>query len=146
MTIDDTPKSLEAPADLKKYKNLNEIFQDYEIEANKSVKMIVCMFSSLNMAIEMDFATMNGGPKATPVVSEQQVAAVDNLMCCQFHSTMDGYLDKVKRVKLISMFVDLMVYDLDESKDGVFANDFEDLLEEFMMDQYTTEIDESDLQ
>jgi hypothetical protein len=62
------------------------------------------------------------------------VAAVDNLMCCQFHSTMDGYLDKVKRVKLISMFVDLMVYDLDESKDGVFANDFEDLLEEFMMD------------
>ena len=73
------------------------------------------------------------------------MAAVDSQMCCEFHCCMDKYVDKVKRVKLISMFTDLMVYDLEGTKDGIFVNDLEECLDEFMMDQYMTEPDLSDV-
>ena len=49
---------------------------------------------------------------------------------------MDSFADKVNRAKLISMFTDLMVYDLMGKADGIFANDFEECLEEFMMEKY----------
>ena len=62
MKSDDTPNTGGPLADLKKYTDLPEMFNDYEIEANKAVKMIVCNFSALNMAIEMGFSEQNGGP------------------------------------------------------------------------------------
>ena len=57
-------------------------------------------------------------------------------MCCDFHCTMDPYTEKINRAKLISMFTDLMVYDLEGKADGIVTNDFEECLEEFMMEKY----------
>ena len=39
------------------------------------------------------------------------------------------------------MFVDLMVYDLSNEKDGVFLSDFEECLAEFMLEHYFVEDD-----
>ena len=49
---------------------------------------------------------------------------------------MDPYTEKINRAKLISMFTDLMVYDLEGKADGIVTNDFEECLEEFMMEKY----------
>jgi hypothetical protein len=65
---------------------------------------------------------------------------------CGYICTMDPYTDKIKRAKLISMFTDLMVYDSEGKADGIFVNDFEDCLEEFMMENYGTEPDFSDVE
>ena len=37
------------------------------------------------------------------------------------------------------MFVDLMVYDIQEKKDGVCSNDFENCLQDFLLEQYNVE-------
>ena len=40
-------------------------------------------------------------------------------MCCQFHMYNDSVLDKKKRITIIKLFVDLMVYDIAQEKGGV---------------------------
>ena len=66
-------------------------------------------------------------------------------MCCPYHIAMDSNLDKLKRIKLQGMFTDLMVYDVEGKKEGITAMDFEECLEEFMMENYMTEPDLQDV-
>ena len=46
------------------------------------------------------------------------------------------------RLKIISMFVDLMVYDLKNEKEGVTNDDFGNCLAEFLVNVYNVEEDE----
>ena len=39
------------------------------------------------------------------------------------------------------MFTDLMVYDLGQNEGGVSLDDFVDCLEEFMLENYSTEVE-----
>lgn len=67
-------------------------------------------------------------------------------MCCDFHIKNDRYDDKVKRVKLMSMLVDLMVFDLQQKEGGVCEDDFEECLEEFMLEHFYMPCELEDLE
>ena len=139
----DTPNEESPPKDCKVYNDLKELKDDYEIEASDAVKMILCNFTALNMAIECGFAKQL--KQKPPQLSAEDIAAVSSHICCDFHIHMDSNLDKLKRIKIQGMFTDLMVYDLEGVKGEVSALDFASCLEEFMMENYMTEPDEQDV-
>ena len=60
------------PADLKKYTDMQEMFQDYEKLANEAATILICNHSSLNMAIEMGFSDANKGQVAHSEFEDQE--------------------------------------------------------------------------
>ena len=50
--------------------------------------------------------------------------------------------DKQRRMKIIQMFTDLMVYDVRNEKGGTDEVDFEECLSQFMLEEYYVEGDD----
>jgi hypothetical protein len=44
---------------LKKYADMQELFKEYEKNVTEAVCILICNYSTLNMATEMDFAKLN---------------------------------------------------------------------------------------
>lgn len=142
--MENTPTNKEGiilpPADLKKYSDLNEIFVDYEKLANEASSIIICNYSALNMAIEMGFSQVNKGKLKNILEDGDGQSDLKQLEeMCGHLMRKDNQSDSQKRLEIIKMFVDLMVYDLQGLKDGVSELDFEDCLSEFLTLNYSIE-------
>ena len=125
------------------------MFKDYEMYANEAAAIILCNHSALNMAIEMDFGNekpdeiiddVNNVNYNDRQVTKKELQVLKGIVGHLIENDSDKNLKL--RVKLISMFVDLMVYDLKGEKDGVTTDDFKDCLEEFLSSNYNVEDDE----
>ena len=130
--VPDTPKI---------YTDSKEMFQDYETFAFNAVQIIICHMSTFNMAVEMGF----GKDLNNPTLSKEEITNIDDQMCCEFHEKSENVKDKRKRVCMISLWTDLMVYDLERRKEGLSADDLANCLDEFMLDNYNTEVDEGSM-
>lgn len=116
----------------------------YEVLAQESAAIVLCHFQSMNLAIEMGTADVNGKKKKGKP-TEDELESLNKLMCCDFHRQKNSLQDQLRRADIASMFVDLMVYDLQSKKGGVSQEDFEDCLEEFMQNEYNVDPDEEQI-
>lgn len=58
LSIEDD-SNFKCPDNLKKYSDMQELFKEYEKKVTEAVCILICNYSTLNMATEMDFAKIN---------------------------------------------------------------------------------------
>ena len=127
----------------KVYDSTEEMMDAYELLAQEASSKVICQFSCLNLAIEMGTADINGKKKLGNLkMTQEELEGLEKSICCDFHRQRSSLHDKLRRADVISMYVDLMVYDLDSKREGVHHTDFEDCLDEFMQKEFFVDSDE----
>ena len=79
-------------------------------------------------------------------MDDADIKALDKKMCCIFHAKTLRPVDKARRVQILTMFTDLMVFDLLEDEGGSNEADFEECLDEFLQREYNCEAEEDSIQ
>ena len=127
----------------KKFDSTDEMMDAYELLAQEAASTVICHFACMNLAIEMGLADVNGKKTlANCKMTPEELEGLEKSICCDFHRKRNQLHDKLRRADVISMFVDLMVYDLDSKREGVTQQDFEDCLDEFMQKEFNVDSDE----
>ena len=105
--------------------------------------IVLCNYSSLNMAIEMGWSESNKKFKAEGM-SKQDLDQLNET--CGHFLTKDNLNDTQRRLKIISLFIDLMVFDVANAHGGVDELDFEECLAEFMLSTFHVEGDDESIE